>query len=193
MGLIYGVGDTGGVPTKLNGKHFKYYKAWFKMLRRCYGYDSFHKEHYSECSVSEDFKSLPKFKSWCEQQKGYNKDDWELDKDILVGGNKIYSPETCCFVPKEINNAFKRYDKRKTDLPQGIHLAKNGRSFVARCTVGGKNMSSKWVETVDEAVLLYDNFKRDAAVILAEKYKSELDDRVYNKLISGSIDGWDDL
>ena len=54
-------------------------------------------------------------------------------------------------------------------------------------------MSSKWVETVDEAVLLYDNFKRDAAVILAEKYKSELDDRVYNKLISGSIDGWDDL
>ena len=48
-------------------------------------------------------------------------------------------------------------------------------------------------DTVDEAILLYANFKRDASVILAEKYKSELDSRVYNKLISGSIDGWDDL
>ena len=185
MGLIYGIGDTGGVPTKINTKHFKYYKVWFKMLRRCYGYDSFHKEHYSECSVSEDFKSLPKFKAWCESQRGYDEYGWELDKDILVKGNKLYSPETCCFVPKEINNSFKTYSKRKVDLPQGVYLAKNGRSFYSKCSVGGKHLSSHWVSTVEEAELLYVKLKQKTVKILADKYKLQLDTRVYNSLVSG--------
>ena len=39
----------------------------------------------------------------------------ELDKDLLVEGNKIYSPSTCCFIPKEINTVinYKRHDKER--------------------------------------------------------------------------------
>ena len=182
MNLIYGVGSTEGVITKEGGKHFNYYKAWFKMLRRCYGDDKFHKEHYYDCTVSDVFKSLPKFKEWCDQQKGYLQSGWELDKDILVKGNKIYSPETCCFVPKEINSVFKQYKKRGVDLPQGVYLAKDGRSFFARCSIGGKHRSSKWTSSQQEANLLYQEFKREAVLVLAEKYKYELDNRVYEKL-----------
>lgn len=29
---------------------------------------------------------------------------WHLDKDILLKGNKVYSPETCAFVPAKINS-----------------------------------------------------------------------------------------
>lgn len=59
------------------------------------------------------------FYDWLEvayyEVKGYE-DKMQLDKDILVPGNRIYSPQRCVFVPNELNNDF-RLQPDKLDNP----------------------------------------------------------------------------
>lgn len=79
----------------------KSYKTWDTMIRRCYSkYKQVENPTYIGCSVCEEWLTFSNFKRWFDENyiEGY-----ELDKDILVKGNKVYSPETCCFVPKRLN------------------------------------------------------------------------------------------
>lgn len=69
---------------------------------------------------------------------------WALDKDILVKGNKIYSPETCCFVPQEINNLFTKRKSCRGTLPIGVKYIKENKKFSASFSRNKKNYSS-WV------------------------------------------------
>lgn len=74
--------------------------VWRDMLQRCYDSNFVENNHtYTGCSVCDEWLYLSNFKKWFEENyvEGY-----QLDKDILVKGNKVYSPETCCFVPREI-------------------------------------------------------------------------------------------
>ena len=108
---IYGVGYHGYgrySGTDSNNKETKTYGTWRGMLRRCY-YESHIKKHktYRGCSVAKEWHNFQNFAKWFEENwKPWMDDNWQLDKDILVKENKIYSPETCCFVPREINTIF---------------------------------------------------------------------------------------
>lgn len=91
-----------------NGKNSKSYTAWANMFQRCYD-ENYHikKPTYIGCSVVEEWYNFQVFAKWFEENFNHEVTDrLVLDKDILVRGNKIYSPETCCFVPYEINNKF---------------------------------------------------------------------------------------
>ena len=96
----FGVGVVGDEITKVNSKFLKEYDLWRGMLRRCYD-TNLHKNHstYLNCTVSDNFKHYPFFKGWCSKQIGFGNEGWHLDKDILFKGNKVYSEDTCCFVP----------------------------------------------------------------------------------------------
>ena len=95
------------------------YDKWSGILRRCCD-KKFQEKHnsYKDCIVDERWHNFQNFAEWFEEN--YNSDvmqGWQLDKDILFKGNKIYSPETCCFVPQEINSLFvKRDNDRKVVL-----------------------------------------------------------------------------
>lgn len=104
--LVYGVGvndaDYMLKPT-VNGRRecCPFYQKWKSMLERCYSDKNFKKyPSYIGCTVCYEWLIFSKFKSWMENQ------DWkgkQLDKDIRVKGNKIYSPETCSFVSHAVN------------------------------------------------------------------------------------------
>lgn len=104
---VFGVGindlDRNVTWTDKGGKRHlcPIYRTWQNMLGRCYD-SKFHLRHpsYSDCEVMQDWVKLSRFESWMNTQ------DWEgkqLDKDILIPGNKIYSPETCVFIEKQVN------------------------------------------------------------------------------------------
>ena len=103
---VYGVGINDSkdpVYTKVNGKQVrdKIYAVWQSMLGRCYGgVKVIGIQSYSGCTVDLRWHNFSVFKTWMETQ-GY--EGKCLDKDILEIGNKVYSPETCCFVTNEIN------------------------------------------------------------------------------------------
>ena len=122
---MYGVGVVGEEATRINNRQIKERELWSSMLTRCYD-DKFHSrsQTYVGCSVSDNFKYFPYFKEWCNQQIGFNIEGFELDKDILVKGNKIYSEDTCCFVPREINSLFVKRKKSRGNFALGVDYKK---------------------------------------------------------------------
>ena len=108
--LVYGVGYNSskreGFPTKSNGKILKCYDAWRRMLQRCYDIQ-YKIEHptYEGVTCCDGWKDYQNFAKWWYSQPNHDK-GFELDKDLLVIGNKLYSPETCCLLPMEINKTL---------------------------------------------------------------------------------------
>ena len=92
--LVSGVGIN---DIEINTKD-KCYKVWHSMMNRCYS-KKYHSKFptYQNCSVCNEWTYLSNFKRWFDENYV---DGYVLDKDILVKGNKVYSPETCCFVPE---------------------------------------------------------------------------------------------
>lgn len=115
-----------------------FYVLWADMLKRCYS-EKYHAKYptYKDYSVCDDWVYFSNFKRWVETQ------DWEgkeLDKDILVEGNTIYSPDTCIFVTKEVNYLFlcKRGCVKTSML--GVRLLESGK-YKASCKVNGSQVS----------------------------------------------------
>lgn len=120
--LIFGVGinDAGYVVKvhkelgKKGGKRLRevvwrcpYYVKWESMISRCYS-KNFHKRKpsYIGCSVCKDWLTFSNFKDWVNSQPDKNWMGKDLDKDLITGG-KVYSPETCVFLPTTLNNFIK--------------------------------------------------------------------------------------
>ena len=115
-----GVGYLGEGKYKVweNSRQIRVYHTWVNMLMRCYD-DKFHEKHstYIECETSEIFHNFQNFGAW-DSENFYivEGETMCLDKDILVKGNKIYSPDTCIYVPQTINNSFTTSDKKEETI-----------------------------------------------------------------------------
>jgi hypothetical protein len=102
-----------------------YYTKWMSMLKRCYSENSLTTNPtYKGCSVCDEWLTFSNFRRWMETQ------DWEgkaLDKDLLVYQNKVYSPETCCFISSKLNTFLVKSDKIRGDYPLGVSLHSDNR------------------------------------------------------------------
>ena len=186
---VYNVGILGDSSTfDENGKKLKTCELWYNVLQRCYDHRYMEiRPTYSDCEVSEYFKFYPNFKNWCENQIGFDKKNWHLDKDVLIKGNKVYSPETCCFVPQEINVLFTKRQSLRGKCPIGVHL--NGNKFVASlCKFGEKRNHLGRFNTEKEAFLVYKEAKELHIKEVANKYKGQIDDKVYQALMSYEVE-----
>lgn len=161
----------------VNNKDTKAYSVWRGMLRRCYDEKNFI-DHptYADATVCEEWHNYQNFAKW--YYDNYI-EDFEVDKDILIKGNKIYSPETCCFLPKELNVLFKPNVKKTT---QGFKKA--GNKFTA--AYSREHLGT--FETEQEAIHTYEAFKQKTEEGIINKYKEVLVKEVYIKLIELSYD-----
>lgn len=103
----YGVGvnDYDGALSR-NGRPCKFYSVWSAMLRRCYAerrvrWGQCELTRYDGCSVDPVWHSLRNFKQWFDV---HYVDGWQLDKDALTIGNRVYGPDHCVFLPRRINS-----------------------------------------------------------------------------------------
>ena len=152
-----------------------YYSRWAGMLRRCYGRGI--PKSYNGCSVCEEWLTFSTFKTWMEKQ------DWEgkeLDKDLLVFGNRAYSPTTCIFVSREVN-MFLVSDRLGSDrtLPIGVSFEAYTGKYRAVIAESGKYKNLGRFLTPDEAKIAWLNRKGELALSLAEK---ETDEVIINAL-----------
>jgi hypothetical protein len=186
---VVGVGylGVGKYNMSENRKLTKNYRAWYAMLLRAYGAD-LHKVRptYIGCSVDKNWHCFQNFAAWFEENyiEGF-----ELDKDILIKGNKIYSPETCVFIPHSLNTFFLKCDASRGKYKIGVHYNKTAKKFVARCNVNGKKKCLGYFNTEDEAFNVYKLFKESEARRIAEDYKYNL--KLYNVLMNYQVETTD--
>ena len=187
---VYGVGITGTkYPSRVNGVLTKEYDLWTGMLRRCYS-DALKKKYptYIDCEVSDKFKSYEYFYEWCHKQIGFNSKDWQLDKDLLVKGSKVYSENTCVFIPQEINLMLIKCDASRGEHLIGVCWHKKDNAFVAKVSkTKGKREYLGFFKTEIEAFNSYKQAKESFVKEQANKWKDEIDDRAYNALMSYEV------
>lgn len=162
--LVQGVGvnDYDGLIW-VNGKNVDSYQCWNHMLTRCYSAKSqINHPTYIGCSVSEEWLHFSNFKKFYDANY---REGFHLDKDILVEGNKIYSPETCVFLPPYLNNLLIDSGNARGDLPLGITAnktkTKNGTTvtYLAKCNNGYGKQLNRTFKTVEEAQVWYSSTK----------------------------------
>ncbi len=138
--LVHGVGINDAnyiVSPKIRGKQTwcPIYVVWVNMLQRCYSRTFQEKKPtYTDCLVSNEWLRFSTFREWALSQ------DWagkELDKDILIAGNKVYGPKTCIFVSGPLNRLFLDCAASRGDFPQGVSFNKNAGAFTASCSING--------------------------------------------------------
>ena len=121
--LVCGVGRyVAGEHLRLEDRRTtREYALWASMLHRCYGEVSMPvRPTYLSCTVGENFKEFQYFAGWCKGQVGYEMPGWQLDKDLLSLGNKVYSEDTCVFIPSQINILTVKRHACRGALPIGV-------------------------------------------------------------------------
>ena len=110
-----------------------------------------------------------------------------LDKDIIKKGNKVYSPNTCVFVPHSINTLFVKSNKVRGEYYIGVY--KNGNKFEAQLSKGnGKQIPLGLYDTPEEAFLTYKQAKEAYIKEVAEEYKGKIDPRAYEALMKYEVE-----
>lgn len=166
----------------------KSFSQWSGMIKRATGSRFKEMKHtYNDCTVSENFKSFEYFHDWCFGQVGYGLDKFELDKDILIKGNKHYSEDTCCLVPKQINMLFVFASDKKSNLPLGVSYNKSNGYYVS-CVSTCDGKIVKYSKTPEEAFLKYKEDKENHIKSMANKFKDSISDKVYERLIGYEIE-----
>ena len=186
---MYGVGYHGILYTNSNEES---YKRWHWIMNRCYS-NAIHElqPEYKECTVCEEWKNYSNFKLWYEQyivEIRMFDEAFELDKDILIKGNTVYSPETVCFVPKMINSLFTNGKKNRGDYPLGVYFDKDKKKYVANMSFVGKNIKLGAYETVEAAFTRYKEYKEDFIKDIAEQHKDKIPDKIYQAMMNWQIE-----
>ena len=136
---------------------------------------------YRDTKICEEWLDFNNFKSWFIENSYAGKQfKLEIDKDLFGNGDKLYSPETCCLLPKSLNILLSSCTSRNEFLP-GVSLTKSGKyqvSSTRNCTV-----IKKVFDTQEEAFEEFKRFKKESILIAAEAYKFLLPDRIYKALI----------
>ena len=183
-----GIGAIGNTTTKKDGKFKNSFLKWRCMLKRC-GDKTYLKDKptYQQCCVSETFSVYENFEKWFDKQVGNECVDFELDKDLLDKGNKIYSEDLCVLLPKDINMALIKKESTRGQYLIGVSKTKSGK-FNSDCRVGEGIKIRGLFDTEIDAFSYYKINKENYIKELAEKWKSKIDERAYQALINYTVE-----
>lgn len=193
---VYGIGYFGDGKYKAGqpGNATKQYDTWHSMMSRCY--DKKHYPTYEDCIVCDEWLNFQEYGKWFDSN--YYEISGEkmcLDKDILTKRNKIYSPDTCIFVPEKINILFTKRQNTRGEYPIGVKWHKRDKIFEAQCNVyENGNIKRKYLgrfNTLEEAFIVYKNTKEQNIKNIAELYKENIPEILYNALYKYEVE-WDD-
>ena len=193
---IFNIGylGEGKYKSKENGKNTRVYDTWYNMLQRCYD-EKYQKKYptYIGCEASENFHNFQNFAEWYENNYyEIEGERMDLDKDILVKGNKIYSPDTCVFVPQTINKLF---TKRQNDRGESVigTSPKNGKYRVRCYMINLETGKSKCehlglFDTQEKGFEIYKYYKEKNIKQVADYFKSLIPEILYDALYNYEVE-----
>lgn len=161
--------------------NIKSIRKWSSMINRCY-YEPYLKREraYEKCTVCEEWHNYTNFKKWYDENyyeiEGVKID---LDKDIKCINNHVYSPDTCMFVPREINlfltNATNIKPRKNNNLPTGVKLHSINNTYIVQI-----ENKTKTFYNIEDAFYYYKNKKEEIMKKMAIKYQEFIPISVFN-------------
>lgn len=193
---VFDVGMIGEkYSSRKDGKNTKEYKTWQNMLKRCFNKEFKERNPtYKDVTCCDEWLLFENFYEWLHYQenfdKWYNGSKWALDKDILVKGNKVYSPETCCLVPHNVNMLFMKQDDRRSRLCIGVYKDKD--KYVARCNNPFTNKCEHLGTyfTKEQTFIIYKKYKENIIKQVAqnEYYKGNITKKCYESMMRYEVE-----
>jgi hypothetical protein len=180
--FVYGVGVNDAdyvIKPKIKDKRVicVFYRTWQDMIKRCYS-DKCQKIQttYLDCSVCDEWLIFSNFKKWMENKDFEGK---QIDKDLKVQGNKVYSPNACMFVSGAINSLLLDCAATRGIYPQGVIFSKCKGKYRANVSFSGENKHIGYYTTIKAAELAYLTAKHE---IVLQAAKDETDQEVSEAL-----------
>lgn len=167
----------------------KVYRTWCSMIKRCYASNTtFRHPTYVDCSVSSEFLNFSYFKKWYFKQVGSREANYQFDKDLLVKGNKVYSPDTCCFIPAEINTLLTTTNKRRGSTPIGVRICNKTGKYRSESYMNGKHNSFGSFNCPIKAFEAYKVAREAYYKEKAEQWKGKISDEAYEALKNRKVE-----
>ena len=188
---VCGVGfiGQGSFSAKTNPED---YNKWNALLGRCYSPKVQKKQpSYIGCTVNERWHNFQNYCKDVQSMIGYDQEDWALDKDVLFKNNKIYGPDTCCFLPYNLNSMLVKRKAERGEYMIGVHCNRNLKhKYVAQCgdLDGVKDRIIGYFDTELEAFEAYKEYKEKLVRKRVRSYKEQIDKRAYKALINYTVD-----
>ena len=190
-------GIVGNQKISNNSKVIKEYRAWQGMLVRCFSDDyKAKKPTYKDVTCCKEWLNFENFLTWVKNQENYsyyqeNNVNWQLDKDILIKGNKIYSPETCSIVPLRVNNLFLKSGSVRGPYPIGVTYDKIAKCFSSRCCLkNGKRKKHSGFKNPTDAFYSYKKDKENVIKQIAEEEyaKNSISRKCYESMMKYQVE-----
>lgn len=185
-GIVYGVGindsDSSVVYYDSDGRkrNEKAYEVWVSILKRCYSQKYRQKfPTYDGCTIHDSWKYYKNFKSWFEENYINN---YHLDKDFLIEGNKVYGPTTCIFIPDWLNVFITGHGRARGEWPVGVYYKKSTGGFVSQISKNGKMIHLGVHETPEKAYEVWLTYKLKLAADKKEEM-DRIDERLYPRAV----------
>lgn len=182
--IVRGIGyiGVGEFTASINSGYRPVYKSWVGMFERCY--DAKYQARcptYKGCTVHPEWHNFQNYAKWHLNHECYGL-GYEIDKDILVLGNKVYSPDTCTLVPSNVNKVAVIRSSPLGLRNTGIIKRKSLDRFLVRMNINGKTEVLGYFETEQEAHLAFINKKAERVRDVAQEYRKTLDDKTLDAL-----------
>lgn len=183
----FGIGTYKGFD-EVNKRPTKEYDAWRSMIRRCYG-NLDNCKAYRDCTVCDEWLCFQTYAKWYEENYYKFKDEvMTVDKDILIKGNRVYSPDTCLIVPVSINSMFVKCKNNRGNLPIGVYMHRG--KYVSHCAdvdLGCQKTLGEFKDPVT-AFNKYKEYKENYIKRKANEFKEFIPLKVYNAMINYKVE-----
>lgn len=177
---LYGIGYIGHGKYKpsINKQNTPAYNQWVSMLERCYCEKRRYRTmSYVDCNVCSEWHNFQNFAEWFYENRYECGERLQVDKDILVSGNRTYSPQTCILVPQTLNTMFINRPNNR-GLPNGMYKIKDGFSV----KYNHENLGV--YKTIAEAYSVYSQKKKQEIIKVANTYKNIISPKVYQAILN---------
>lgn len=188
--FIYGKGYIG---VGKYGAKDKAHEYWSKMMQRAYC-EKYKAEHptYEKVTVCSEWLNYQNFAEWCVSRKQYGKLKFNLDKDIVIRGNKVYAPDKCSLVPQRVNKLLVTKNLINPAVPLGVKIIRDKISkeiigYTAACADNGSDMYFGYHKNIRDAFFAYKIGKEALIKSVAKDCKEDLDDLVYDALMRYTV------
>ena len=139
---VHGKGylGIGSAKVRVNGELTTAYTTWRGLLHRVYYQKALLRSPtYIDVTVCKEWHNFQAYNSWFLKHyiEGYT-----LDKDLLAGEGKQYSPSTCIFIPVGLNSFLTNVQKTNTSGFVGVSWHKRIKKWGATISGGTKGVQT---------------------------------------------------